>query len=122
MNSLRTVAVFVASPYRQGAEELFFFTPNVLHQQCPWLSEAPCITTWRYVAPMLEARAGHGVGYFGGKLFAAGGKDVRTVECFEWTMVRPLNKENTLFGLIPFNDGLLCVGKSSLTKSDVRLQ
>ncbi len=81
-------------------------------------SESPCGTTWRYVARMLESRVGHGVCYFAGKLLAAGGRYSDTVECFtlpsadkpegEWTKVRPLNKENTLYGLLPFSDGLLC--------------
>ncbi len=99
-------------------------TQTVEMLECSWTSDAPCRASWRYVAPMLEARAGHGVGYFGGKLFAAGGKDVDTVECFtlpsadkqlgEWTKVRPLNKEHILFGLFPFGESLLCVGMSAL--------
>ncbi len=92
--------------------------------ECSWTSEAPPTSTWRDVAPMLESRAQHGVGYFAGKLFAAGGTDSDTVECFtlpsadkpngEWTKVRPLNSKTAFFGLFPFGDGLLCVGKSSV--------
>ncbi len=29
----------------------------------------------------------------------------------EWTRVRPLNQDNTLAGVLPFREGLLCVGK-----------
>ncbi len=93
--------------------------------ECSWSGETPPRSPWRYVAPMFESRVGHGVGYFGGKLFAAGGDSSDTVEYFtlpsannpegEWTTVRPLNKENTLYGLFPFGDGLLCVGKSSIS-------
>ncbi len=44
--------------------------------ECSWTSEAACRTKWSYVAPMLEARVGHGVCYFAGKLFAAGGNSL----------------------------------------------
>ncbi len=43
------------------------------------------------------------------------------VECFtlpsagnemgQWTRVRPLNRDNTLAGALPFGEALLCVGK-----------
>ncbi len=66
------------------------------------------------------------------KLFAAGGRDSDTVEFFtlpsvdkpdgEWTKVRPLNRKNTLFGLFPFGEGLLCVGKSFLSNIDIRFK
>ncbi len=98
-------------------------TRTVEMLECSWGNEAPCRANWRYVAPMLEARVAHGVGYFAGKLFAAGGKDINTVEAFtlpspdkpegEWTKLRPLNRKNTLYGVFPFCDGLLCVGMSN---------
>ncbi len=94
--------------------------------ECSWSSNTPSRSPWRYVASMLEPRDAHGVGYFGGKLFAAGGDGIDSVEYFtlpsadnpegEWTKVRPLTKKNTLYGLLPFGDGLLCVGKSSVSK------
>ncbi len=103
-------------------------TNSVEMLECSWTSEAPPTSPWRGVAPMLEPRAKHGVGYFAGKLFAAGGKGSDTVEHFtlpsadkpngEWTKVRPLNGKNTLYGLLPFGDGLLCVGKSSGLKKN----
>ncbi len=105
-------------------------TRTVEMLECSWANEAPCRANWRYVSPMLEARVAHGVGYFAEKLFAAGGKHSETVECFtlpsadkpdgEWTKVRPLNKESTFYGLLPFGDGLLCVGKSSSPNGFVR--
>ncbi len=107
-------------------------TQTVEMLECSWTSDTPCRNTWRYVAPMLEARVAHGVGYFGGKLFAAGGRDSDTVEFFtlpsankpngEWTKVRPLNSKNTLFGLFPFGEGLLCVGRFALSNFDIRFK
>ncbi len=98
-------------------------TKSVEMLECSWTSDAPPTSTWRNVAPMLEPRAKHGVAYFAEKLFAAGGTDSATVECFtlpsadkpngEWTKVRRLNRKNTFFGLLPVGGGLLCVGKSS---------
>ncbi len=97
-------------------------TKSVEMLKCSWTSNAPPTTTWRDVAPMLEPRAKHGVGYFAEKLFVAGGRDSDTVEYFtlpsagtpngEWTTVRPLNMKTAFYGLLPFGDGLLCVGKS----------
>ncbi len=60
----------------------FLPTRTVEMLECSWTCEAPCKTTWSYVAPMLVARAAHGVSYFAGKLFAAGGIDNDTVEYF----------------------------------------
>ncbi len=97
-------------------------TKSVEMLECSWTNETPSRSTWREVTSMLEPRAKHGVGFFAGKLFAAGGERNDTVEYFtlpsadkpngEWTKVRPLNSQNTLYGLLPFGDGLLCVGKS----------
>ncbi len=64
-----------------GGEKLLH-TRTVEMLECSWTNEAPCRADWRYVAPMLEARVAHGVGYFAGKLFAAGGINIRTVEVF----------------------------------------
>ncbi len=106
-----------------GADHLPVKSVEML--ECSWTSDAPPTSTWRDVAPMLERRAKHGVGYFAEKLFVAGGTDSETVEYFtlpsadkpngEWTKVRPLNSKNNLYGLLPFGDGLLCVGKSSVS-------
>ncbi len=101
-------------------------TKTVEMLECSWTSDMPSQSTWCYVSPMLEPRAKHGVGFFSGKLFAAGGTGSDTVEYFtlpspdkpkgEWTKVRPLNEKNTLYALLPFGDGLLCVGKSLVKK------
>ncbi len=50
--------------------------------QCPWDTEDPGNSEWRYVAPMHHARSGHAVAYFVGKLIAAGGYKQDSVECF----------------------------------------
>ncbi len=104
-------------------------TKTVEMLECSWTTETPSRSTWCYVAPKLEPRAKHGVGFFSGKLFAAGGEGSDTVEYFtlpsadkqkgEWTKVRPLNRKNTFYALLPFGDGLLCVGKSLLLKQFV---
>ncbi len=97
-------------------------TATVEMLECSWdAREGPATSKWRYVAPLLAPSAGHGVCYFAGKLFALGGKNDSTVECFtlpsagnemgQWTRVRPLNRETILIGVVPFSEGLLCVGK-----------
>ncbi len=71
--------------------------------ECSWNDrEGPATSKWRYVAPLLGPRTAHGVCFFAGKLFAVGGENDVTVECFtlpsaanemgEWTRVRPLNR------------------------------
>ncbi len=97
-------------------------TATVEMLECSWVArEGPVSTSWLYVAPLLAPRAKHGVCYFAGKLLAVGGKKDATVECFtlpspgnemgQWTRVRPLNRDNTLVGVLPFGEALLCVGK-----------
>ncbi len=89
--------------------------------QCPWDTEDPGNSEWRYVAPMHHARGAHGLVYFEGKLIAAGGDGQDSVECFtlptdvlpdgQWVVIRPMIHANTLFGIIPFGEGLLFVGR-----------
>ncbi len=97
-------------------------TATVEMLECSWVArEGPASTSWRYVAPLLAPRRKHGVCFFAGKLFAVGGKNDDTVECFtlpsasdemgQWTKVRPLNHEFMLVGVLPFGESLLCVGK-----------
>ncbi len=97
-------------------------TSTVEMLECSWEArEGPATSKWRYVAPLLAPRAMHGVRFFAGRLFAVGGKNDSTVECFalpsagnemgEWTRVRPLNRETKLIGVLPFGESLLCVGK-----------
>ncbi len=51
--------------------------------ECSWVAkEGSPTSTWRNVALLLAPRAHHGVCFFEGKLFAAGGKVDATVECF----------------------------------------
>ncbi len=97
-------------------------TATVEMLECSWVArEGKATSKWRYVAPLLAPRRGHEVGYFAGKLFAVGGIEDATVECFtlpsasndvgEWTRIRPLHRDNTLVGVLPFGDSLLNVGK-----------
>ncbi len=89
--------------------------------QYPWDTEEPVSCEWRYVAPMHHARAGLGLIYFKGKLIAAGGDGRDSVECFslpndelpegQWVIIRPMLHDNTLFGMLPFGEALLFVGK-----------
>ncbi len=32
-------------------------------------------------------------------------------QVMKWTRVRPLNRETELIGVLPFSEGILCVGK-----------
>ncbi len=97
-------------------------TATVEMLECSWVArEGPATSKWRYVAPLLAPRAMHGVCYFAGKLFAVGGGNNVTVECFtlpsagnelgEWTKIRPLIRGIALIGVVPFGEGLLYVGK-----------
>ncbi len=88
--------------------------------ECPWDTEEPISSKWRYVAPMHHARFGHAAAYFEGKLIAAGGYEQVSVECFtlptdelpdgQWVVIRPMIHGKTLFGILPFDESLLLVG------------
>ncbi len=92
--------------------------------ECPWDTEKPVNSEWRYVAPMHHTRVGHATAYFEGKLIAAGGYEQDTVECFtlptdelpdgQWVIIRPMVHVNTLFGILPFGENLLFVGKCTV--------
>ncbi len=89
--------------------------------QCPWDTEEPVNSEWRYVAPMHHARIGHAVAYFEGKLIAAGGYEQDSVECFtlptdelpdgQWFVIRPMIHANTLSDIVMFGEDILFVGK-----------
>ncbi len=87
-----------------------------------WREEKPphnC--AWRHVAPLLHPRCLHGLAFIDGKLVAAGGSKTVSVEVFtlpspgnsegQWTEVRPFISEKNFKGMIPFDRGLLAVGK-----------
>ncbi len=88
--------------------------------QCSWDTVEIVDCEWRYVAPMHHARFGHAAAYFEGKLIAAGGYEQDSVECFtlptdelpdgQWVVIRPLIHDNTLVGILQFDEGLLFVG------------
>ncbi len=93
--------------------------------ECSWEAEGgPATSKWRYVAPLLAPRRMHGVRFFAGKLLAVGGSNDVAVECFtlpsagdemgQWTKVRPINRDMKLVGVLPFDEGLLCVGKCAI--------
>ncbi len=96
-------------------------TASVEMLYCPWDTEGEAGGAWKRVAPMCRSRQLHGACFFEGKLFAAGGMDEESVECFvmpsvylpngQWTMVRPLIHDSCLKGLFPFNGDLLMVGE-----------
>ncbi len=89
--------------------------------QCPWDTEEPVNSKWRYVAPMHHARDSHGLVYLEGKLIAAGGQGRDSVECFtlptddipdgQWVIIRPMIHAKELLGILPFGEDLLFVGK-----------
>ncbi len=96
-------------------------TASVEMLDCPWDTEGEAGSVWKPVAPMNRKRYFHGACFFEGKLFAAGGMDEESVECFvmpsvylpngQWTTVRPVTHNICLKGLFPFNGGLLMVGE-----------
>ncbi len=96
-------------------------TSSVEMLNCPWEFEEAARGTWTPAAPMCRKRVLHGACFFKGKLFAAGGLDEESVECFvmpcmglpdgQWTMLQPMLLTSSLRGLLPFNKGLLMVGK-----------
>lgn len=89
--------------------------------QCPWDTDEPVNSEWQYVAPMNYARAMFGLVYFEGKLIAAGGEGLDSVECFtlptdvlpkgQWVVIRPMTHAKVLAGALPFGEKLLFVGK-----------
>ncbi len=91
---------------------------------CPWDTEDPGNSEWRYVAPMHHARVAHALAYFRGKLIAAGGKEQDSVECFtlptgeipegQWVFIRPMSQARVLFGILPLGEDLLFVGKCTI--------
>ncbi len=100
-------------------------TATVEMLECSFVaSEGKAKSKWRFVAPLLAPRRVHGVCYCAGKLLAVGGKRDATVECFtlpapgnemgEWTRIRPLNRDTTLAGVLPFGEDLLCVGRCAI--------
>ncbi len=97
-------------------------TASVEMLECSWeATDGPATSKWRNVASLLAPRVKHGVCFFVGKLFAVGGENDATVECFtlpsagnemdEWTRVRPLIRDIMLVGVFPFGEGLLCAGR-----------
>ncbi len=87
-----------------------------------WREEKPphnC--AWRNAAPLLHPRCLHGLAFIDGKLVAAGGHTTKSVKVFtlpspgnsdrQWTEVRPFTSEQNFIGMIPFDGGLLAVGK-----------
>ncbi len=88
---------------------------------CPWDTEGEAGNAWMPVAPMCRARGFHGACVFEGKLFAVGGKQEDSVECFvmpsvdlpngQWTTIRPIYNMNEIVGLIPFGGSLLIIGQ-----------
>ncbi len=89
---------------------------------CPWDTEGEPGSSWKPVAAMNRTRIFHGACFFEGKIFAAGGRDEESVECFvmpsvdhptgQWTIIRPLTRQVEVEGLLPFNGGLLVIGES----------
>ncbi len=89
--------------------------------ECPWNTQETVNSKWQYVAPLHQARFGHGVAYFKGKIIAAGGFEQESVECFtlptcelpqgQWVKIRPMSNASTLLGILPFGENLLFVGK-----------
>ncbi len=96
-------------------------TSSVEMLDCPWDSEDDAGRSWKLVAPMNVNRQNHGACFFEGKIFAAGGIDDHSVECFlmpsadlpkgQWTTVEPMNRKKKLAGLLPFGGSLLTVGE-----------
>ncbi len=88
---------------------------------CPWDTEGEGGRAWTPVAAMNRKRFFHEACFFEGKIFAAGGTNEESVECFvmpsvdlptgQWTMVRPMTRALILEGLLPFNGGVLIVGE-----------
>ncbi len=87
-----------------------------------WREEKPPRNSaWRNAAPLLHPRCLHGLAFIDGKLVAAGGHTTKSVEVFtlpcpgktegDWTEVRPFTSELKFVGMIPFDRGLLAVGK-----------
>ncbi len=91
--------------------------------ECPWDTEESVNSEWQYVEPMHQAKCAHALAYLKGKIIAAGGQEV-SVECFtlptgelpkgQWVVIRPMSHINTLFGIHPFGEDLLFVGKRLL--------
>ncbi len=57
-------------------------TSSVEMLNCPWDTEGDAGRPWKMVAPMHQDRKHHGACFFEGKIFAAGGKNNDSVECF----------------------------------------
>ncbi len=103
-----------------GADSCLKWTSTVQMLDCPWDSEDDAGPSWKLVAPMNVNRKSHGACFFEGKIFAAGGYEDASVECFsmpsvdlpkgQWTTVQPMTRKNSLAGLLPFCGSLLIVG------------
>ncbi len=88
---------------------------------CPWDTEGEAGDAWIPVAAMNRKRCFHGTCFFEGKIFAAGGRNEESVECFvmpsvdlptgQWTMIRPMTLQIEVSGLLSFNEGILVVGE-----------
>ncbi len=97
-------------------------TSSVYMLDCPWDTEGEAAGAWKLVAPMNRNRRFPGACFFEGKIFAAGGVGEDSVEFFvmpsvdlpqgQSTMVQPMTRKNDVQGLLPFNGGLLVIGKS----------
>ncbi len=93
--------------------------------QCSWDTEVTPQGNWQRMAPLNHARAAHGLAFISGRLVAAGGKRVESVEYFklpsdddplgQWTVIRQMHRALCLCGLVPFQGGLLGVGKGVVT-------
>ncbi len=97
-------------------------TNSVEMLEISWNTEQPPSRSgWREIAGLHQPRRQCGVGFFMGKLVVAGGKDNATAECFnlpcseypdgQWTLIRPMSRALTLFGVLPLGGDLLTVGK-----------
>ncbi len=104
-----------------GLDDTRSATSSVEMLDCPWDTEGETGDAWMPVAPMNRSRQFPGACFFEGKIFVAGGKGEKSVECFvmpsmdlpsgQWTMVQPMKRKSNLQGLLPFNGGLLIIGE-----------
>ncbi len=113
--------LFAVGGHAKGEVEI----NNVEMLEYSWREEKPPQhRKWRYVAPLLHPRSLHGLAFIGGKLVAAGGGKTKSVEVFtlptpdnpkgQWTEVRPFTSQENFAGMMPFDGGLLAVGKTSV--------
>ncbi len=104
-----------------GVDDKRKTTSSVEMLDCAWDVEEEPGRAWKLVAPMNQNRRLHGACFFEDKIFVAGGKGERSVECFvmpsadfpsgQWTMVQPMIRTIILHGLLTFGEGLLGVGE-----------